>query len=361
MGGVLLAVLVIGAALCGGGAYGAEPSGPRAHLRRGVNITNWFRYPASQDPVALAGYLRDAAMADLRRAGFDFVRLAIDPDLPGLVPAEVAAIQRLERARLSVIVSPHARDWHLEVDSAPLLRFWRTMAPKLRGLDPDRTVPEVLNEPVFPHDPAAWAALQHQALAVIRGALPEMTVVLTGQDWGSVGGLLASVTDVDRNVIYSFHFYDPAELTSLAAWQPAADPAAFARLPFPVGDADACRTMGDAVDGSESARMIDWYCRQHWDAGRVAEPISRAAAWARQHGVKLLAGEFGASMRLNRAARLAWISAARAAFGAEGIGWALWGYDDSMGFGVSRPPPAKPVLDAGILAALNMTNMTTEK
>jgi endoglucanase len=358
MGGVLVAILAV---LSGGMAFGGEPAGARAHLGQGVNITNWFRYPASQDPVTLAGYLRDAAMVDLRRAGFDFVRLAIDPNLPGLVPAEVAAIQRLERAGFSVIVSPHAHDWHLESDPAPLLRFWRTMAPRLRGLNPDRTVPEVLNEPVFPHDPAGWAALQHQVLGVIRAALPKMTVVLTGQDWGSVGGLLALAPELDRNVIYSFHFYDPAELTSLAAWQPAADPAAFARLPFPVGDADACRSAGGAVDGSESAKMIDWYCRQHWDAGRVAEPISRAAAWARQHGVTLVAGEFGASTRLNRASRLAWISAARAAFGAEGIGWALWGYDDSMGFGVPRPPPVRPVLDAGVLAALNMTNMTTEK
>jgi hypothetical protein len=107
--------------------------------------------------------------------------------------------------------------------------------------------------------------------------------------------------------------------------------------------------------------MIDWYCRQHWDAAHVAEPISRAAGWARAHGATLLAGEFGASVRLNRSARLAWIAAARTAFEAEGIGWALWGYDDSMGFGVGRPPPAKPVLDAGVLAALDVKIMTTQK
>jgi hypothetical protein len=311
--------------------------------------------------VVLAGYLSDAAIADLRRAGFDFVRLAIDPELPGLVPVEVNAIRRLERAGLTVVVSPHPHDWHLESDPAPLVRFWEGMAPRLKGLDPARTVPEVLNEPVFPRDAAAWAVLQHRVLGVIRSALPDMTVVLTGQDWGSVGGLQALTPELDRNVIYSFHFYDPSDLTSLAAWQPAADPAAFARLPFPVVDEEACRSAGAAVPGSVSAGMIDWYCRQHWDAAHVADPIGRAADWARAHGVTLLAGEFGASERLNRPARLAWISAVRGALEAQGIGWALWGYEDSMGFGVARPPPVRPVLDAGVLAALHMTIVTTQK
>ena len=101
-------------------------------------------------------------------------------------------------------------------------------------------MPEVLNEPVFPGDPAGWAALQHVVLAEIRQALPQATVVLTGHDWGSIGGLLALVPESDPNVIYSFHLYDPAELTSLAAYRPGLDRGALARLPFPVTDRTAC-------------------------------------------------------------------------------------------------------------------------
>jgi endoglucanase len=42
-------------------------------LTRGINITAWFRFPASRDPAVLAAYLSDQALADLRAAGFDFV------------------------------------------------------------------------------------------------------------------------------------------------------------------------------------------------------------------------------------------------------------------------------------------------
>jgi endoglucanase len=334
------------------GSIAATPARPL--LTRGINLTNWFRFPGSSDPVVLAGYLSGRALGDLRGAGFDFVRLAVDPDLPALVAAELSAIRRLQRAGFTVIVSPHPHDWHLEADPAPLRRFWQAMAPHLRGLDPARTVPEIVNEPVFPHDPAGWATLQHAVLTDIRAVLPDVTVVLTGQDWGSIGGLLALTPEPDPNVVYSFHFYDPAELTSLAAWLPSADRDAFARLPFPAGDPALCRAQAGAAEDAPSARLIGAYCGGRWDADRLAEPIRRAADWAHRHGVKLIAGEFGATTQLNRPARLAWIAAARSAFAAEGIAWALWGYDDIMGFAVPRPPPRAPALDAGLLAALGL-------
>src|SRR5437016_2060916 len=50
-----------------------------AALSRGINITGWFRYPARRDPAVLTSWMSDTAMADLRTAGFTFVRLAIDP------------------------------------------------------------------------------------------------------------------------------------------------------------------------------------------------------------------------------------------------------------------------------------------
>jgi hypothetical protein len=333
------------------GAARAEP----VTLARGINLTNWFRFPASRDPAALADYISDRALADLRGAGFDFVRLAVDPAMTGNRTVLLAAIRRIQRQGLTVVVSPHPHDWHLETDAAPLRRFWQSFAPALRDLDPARTVPEILNEPVFPNDPAAWAALQHQVLGDIRRDLPQFTVLLTGQDWGSIGGLLALVPEDDRGVIYSFHLYDPSELTSLAAYRPGADHAAFARLPFPVTDEAACRDTATLAADAASRDLMRYYCALHWDETRVASAIERAAAWARAHNVRLLAGEFGAASELNIAARLAWLQTVRGAFESRGIGWALWGYDDAMGFGVPRPPPARPRLDPAVLAALGLS------
>lgn len=327
-------------------------------LSRGVNLTHWFRFPPSRDPAALVAYLGDGALADVRAAGFDFVRLAVDPAVVGDTSGRAAllrAIHRIQRQGLAVVVAPHPQGWHLEADAAPILAFWQALAPALRPLDPLRTVPEVLNEPVFPGDPAAWAALQHRLLLIIRRALPDSTVVLTGADWGSIGGLLALAPEADRNVLYSFHLYDPPELTSLAAWRPGLDRTALARLPFPACDAAACDATTARAADTATRDVMRAYCHYGWTTARLEARIGRATAWARRHGVRLLAGEFGASAALNAPARLTWLKTVRQALETDGIGWALWGYDDSMGFAITPPPRLRPVLDRPVLAALGLS------
>ncbi len=339
-------LLVLLLCLMSGSAFG-QPV-----LNRGVNITGWFRFPASRDPAVLARYMGDRALSGLRAAGFDFVRLAVDPDLLD-AGALLAAIRRIQRQGLTVVVSPHPNGWHLETDPDRLLRFWHILAPALRGLDPARTVPEVVNEPVFPNDPAGWRRLQHRVLTAIRTSLPRSMVVLTGQDWGSIAGLLTLVPEDDPNVVYSFHFYDPADLTSLAAYRSDVDRDALAALPFPAG-----YDCGASASDPPTRDLIRYYCASNWNAVHVAGEIDRAAGWARIHHVRLLAGEFGATARLNRPARLAWLQTVRQGFEDKGIAWTLWGYDDIMGLAVSRPIPPNPVLDAGVLAALGMTTGT---
>ncbi len=190
--------------------------------------------------------------SDLKRAGFTFVRLAVDPailDGPPMRLVFVDQVRRLQSHGLAVIVSPHPVTWSVDTNPADRMRliaFWRDLAPALRGLAPAMTFPEVLNEPVFHDDPPAWWALQHDLHAAIRAALPGDTIILTGHDWGSIAGLLALTPDTDgpdadANVVYSFHFYDPAELTSLAAYRPGLDRDALARLPFPETDQPAAK------------------------------------------------------------------------------------------------------------------------
>jgi len=340
--------------LLSAGLFAASPAANAdpVRLTRGVNLTNWFRYPSSRDPAALMAYLSDRALADLRATGFDFVRLAVDPDLvSGDTAVLIAAIRRIQSHRLTVIISPHPHEWPVETKPGRLSAFWVGLAPKLAGLDPALTVPEVLNEPVFPNDPGGWAAVQHRVLGEIRHALPGATVVLSGNDWGSVAGLLALAPEADRNVLYSFHFYDPAELTSLAAYRHDVDRAGLARLPFPVDGDATCDVSADPA----TADLAHYYCSLVWDAPRIAAGIDKAARWARDHDVKLLLGEFGASADLNAAARLAWLKTVGEAAAQRHIGWALWGYDDSMGFAITRPAGARPVLNPAVLSALGMT------
>ncbi len=324
---------------------------PPQPLRRGVNLTNWFRFPPSSDRAALATYFSDDAMAALRRVGFDFVRLAVQP---AVVQGErmdlvTGAIARLHRQGLAVVVGPH---FGADPDAGALVAFWARLAPLLRPLDPRLTVVEVLNEPVFAGDAAGWSALQLRTLATIRANLPGRRVLLTGNDWGSINGLLALRPADDPDVVYGFHFYDPAELTSLAAYRPGLDRAALARQPFPTTDSG-CATA-EATPDAPTRDLIRFVCATYWDAAAVYTRIAAAAAWAARYRVPLMLGEFGATVALNAPARLAWLSAVRRACEVQGIGWALWGYDDAMGFGVRPAGGGAPVLDAAVVRALGL-------
>jgi hypothetical protein len=227
------------------------------------------------------------------------------------------------------------------------------LAPALRPLDPRLTYPEILNEPVFAGAPNAWEALQTEALAAVRTALPDATVVLTGSNWGGIDGLSALHPATDPNVIYSFHFYEPSELTALAAYRPNLDRAALARLPFPM-DPEACRAAADSTSDTATNGLITFVCSMRWNAARVGARIEQAATWGRDNHAAVLLGEFGASQALNAPARLAWLEAVRRACERRGIGWALWGYDDMMGFGIDPRTRARSTMDRATLSALGL-------
>ena len=363
---LLLAAALLAPALSPAPARAEVPAPRLATLARGVNFTNWFRYPARKDDAFLRDYIDDETLAELHRVGFTFVRLAVQPELmlrpDGRPDAHrlrllTEAVARIERQHLGVVVGWHPQTWHLETSpqqQQQLQDLWGALAERLRPLDTALTFPEVLNEPVYPHDEAGWEALQAKVLARIRAALPQATVVLTGTNWGSIDGLLHLQPAADDNVVYSFHTYEPMTLTTRGGFDSSLDHAALGRLPFPVEGAHGCDAAASATAQPRTRDVIRYYCSEHWDAGKARARVDQAAEWGRQHHVPLLGGEFGASNLLPPETRLAWIATMRRAFEADGIGWALWGYDDSLGFDIHPGRRPRLPLDPGLLRALGL-------
>ncbi|MGG5809421.1 glycoside hydrolase family 5 protein [Falsiroseomonas sp. CW058] len=359
-------LLAAGAALCAPALARGQAAAPEtpAVLRRGLNITNWFRFPASLDPAALRAHVPDATLDGIRAAGFTFIRLCIQPQIllragGGLDGDRLAvvldAVARIRRAGLAVIVDAHPESWRpeeREADRQGLFDFWRGMAPHLARHDPAAVFVEIMNEPVF-DDHAKWHALQAEVLREIRGVLPGHLVIAQGADWGSIDGLLRLPPLGDPRVLYSVHDYTPGVFAHLASWEQGHDRDALARLPFPVADRAACRAVAARTGHARTRDLGAWYCQEGWDAARVRGNLARAAAWGRRAGAPVLLLEFGAHAALNAPARAAYIEAVRRGAEAEGMGWALWGLGDIMGF-PSRPGPQSAPADPGLLRALGL-------
>jgi endoglucanase len=298
--------------IIGGRAAGARESWPA--LRRGVNISRWFRYPAHDSESHYRGFITDADLELLVSLGVGAVRLAVDPRY--LHPAWLdEAVARMTRRGLVVVLDYHDESRAIETGPAAVEtveRNWVTLARLLRKHPPEAVLLEVFNEPVFDRDPAAWFPIRRRLVSAIRTEAPLHTIVAGGPKWSSVDGLLMSEPLDEGNILYTFHFYEPFEFTHQGApW---------------VGE------PVRSVAGVRYPAAVD--TRQY-----ITSKIAAAAEWAKRHGVAVWAGEFGAYPAVAPPAdRLLWLRDVRDTLERYGIGWAVWSYDESLGLDRQRDP-----------------------
>jgi len=240
-----------------------------AKLSRGVNVSRWFRYPASDSEHHYRGFITDADLDLIVSMGVTSVRLAVDPRYLHLGLLD-EAVGRLVGRDLAVVLDYH--DESRAIESGPaavaaLERTWAGLAARLAQFPPERLLLEIVNEPVFDRNPAAWFPIRRRVASVIRGAAPLHTIVAGATNWSSLDGLLRSEPLEDDNVLYTFHFYEPFEFTHQGApW----------------------------VDGPVGWMRGVRYPETPRAAGHVGARVAAAAEWGARHNVPVWCGEFGA-------------------------------------------------------------------
>ncbi|WP_428377331.1 glycoside hydrolase family 5 protein [Lichenicoccus sp.] len=345
--GVVSVAFALGCLLTGS-VMADAPSARIAMLARGINISHWFRFPPSNAASAMRSYLDEASLVSLQRSGFTYVRLAVGPEEvmqgnridPQKLQALLDAIARIERAGLAAMVEPHPelmQNWDLTSNAGArdkLFGFWHDLAPALRRFPAAMTFPELVNEPSVKESPQ-WDALQAQLLAVVRRSLPTATVILTGDEWSSIDGLLKVQPVSDRNVIYSFHTYDPALFTLLGFWDPATNKTELADyLPFPANDDPVCKRAIAPIHDSHTQQVAQYWCSLHSDQGSLEHNLRRATDWGHAHGVSVAMTELGAMGMINPGSRMRYLQAMRMSADHLNLPWSIWALDDQMGFGI---------------------------
>jgi endoglucanase len=346
------------------------PAARLARLARCVDITRWFWQVSDTSPKHFIGYMGDDDLSLIHRLGFRCVRLSIDPNLlyhkatpsapdPVMLRYVDTAVNRLLAHDLAVVIDMHDDpDKPLEQDpdyASGFATFWHGLARHFSQRNPEMVFLEVLNEPVFQINPRQWLPIQRHLLAVIRAGAPHLTLIATGPLWSSVDGLRMVKPVADPNVVYSFHFYEPATFTHQGAqwWVNGLD-RYMADLPYPSASSrcPAAVAKFTNADVRESALA---YCAGDWRAAQLDRLVGRAAKWSETNRVPIIAGEFGAYCQYAPPAdRLQWFKDAHAAFQKYNIGWNLWGYDDCYGLGRHLDAQGHIVLDWALVRALGL-------
>lgn len=337
------------------------------HLKRGINTSHWF----SQNAPDYSAHHTDTEttpedIATIAKLGFDNVRLSIDATpLQESLGGEGDFLARLDKAVDEILATGMA----VQIDLHPeepfkeqvrnsdegvdrLVALWRRLAAHYADRDHERVFFEIMNEPEV-RDPYRWAGIQARVAAAIREAAPANTIIATGPNYSDIVDLLTQHPLPDGNVIYNFHFYDPHEFTHQGASWGAPFWVYEHGIPYPPAE-DTMTELVKQVPDLDDRYRLENYWLDHWDAHRIRLLMDEAAGWAKTNDVPLICNEFGAYRRVTEPkSRLAWLHDVRTALEADGIGWAMWDYDEGFGVAV-KDASGKVVVDWDTVMALGL-------
>jgi aryl-phospho-beta-D-glucosidase BglC (GH1 family) len=343
-----------------------------AHLRRGINLSDWFAQVG--DPGGYNKQHFDTAITphdlDLIQAmGFDHVRLSVDPrpmfharqadqiasdDLAYLDAAVKMILDRGLAVEINIFADGEFKQ-KLATDDEfveQFADFWRAMARHYATLDADRVFFEILNEPEG-KDRYRWYGVEAKLAAAIRDGAPEHTIIATGAHWSDDDDLVFLEPLRDANVIYAFHFYEAHIFTHQGATWSSNYWHELKGVPYPSTPENVQAAAAELPDAVHRLAVVR-YGLDRWNAARIDAEIGQVVAWARRWSVPVVCNEFGVYRKnAEPKDRLAWLTDVRTALEKRGVGWAMWEYHG--GFGVVNTENGQPVPDEATVRALGLT------
>jgi endoglucanase len=329
--------------------FAAPADAATFQMKRGLNLDIWMTWPQedrwNEREVMLPfpewrQTLKEKDLEGLKKAGFDFLRMPVDPSpflsdqteefRDELIASVVESARAVNAAGMKVVVDMHlfpsggGRSVGMEnvMDDAETfdryVELVRAMAQALAKENPALVAFEPMNEPVVDCDEDGtnhWPERLQRLYAAARASATRLTIILTGACYSNAEGLarVDPKTIPDDNVIWTFHSYDPFLLTHQGAtW--AGDFIRYVTgLPYPPykvsrEELDAAletirQRIRDEAPWARRDGMIAYLdeqiatmdTREKLDA-IVDRPFEAAAKWAKENGIapeNVYLGEFG--------------------------------------------------------------------
>jgi endoglucanase len=317
-------------------------------LGRGINLGNYLEAP-SEGAWTNGRTLQDSDFANIKQAGFTFVRVPIrwsahvtlsggggggDLDDEKMVAARLGidpkflaridwVVAQAEKNGLTVILDYHNDDALMKNPDSGSQRFaatWMNIATHLKDA-PSSVVFELLNEPNGKLDAPHWNMLLASTLNVVRTTNPTRTVIVGPVWWNSISKLNDLVLpDSDTHLLVTVHYYDPFHFTHQgASW----------------AGQESKKWLGTKWLGTDAEKKA------------IADAFDQAAAWGQAHHRPMYLGEFGAYSKGDLDSRARWTACIARTAEARGMAWSYWEYCE--GFGAYDPAAKQwraPLLEA---------------
>ena len=202
------------------------------------------------------------------------------------------------------------------------LAYWKQIAERFKDA-PASLLFEILNEPNGELTPGLWNQWLVEALAVIRATNPARTIVIGPGEWNGFRYLdQLALSEADRNIIVTVHYYEPMRFTHQgASWTP--EFAGFSGV-----------SWGSAADKK-----------------RVESDFAIVQKWASSHRRPVFLGEFGAFEKGPMESRARYTAFVARTAESLGWAWAYWQFDsDFIVYDIAKDEWVTPILRALIPA-----------
>ena len=212
-------------------------------IKRGTNLSHWLSQSEARGEMRRL-HIQEDDFERLEQLGFDFVRIPIDEvqfwDEQGnkLQEAWDLLTNALDLARkhnLRAIVDLHIIRSHYfnavnegnqsantlftsEKAQQDLINLWYQLSDVLKGYSNDWVAYEFMNEPVA-EEHEQWNQLVAKVHKALREREPQRTLVVGSNRWQGFETMkYLKVPEGDKNIVLSFHYYNPMILTHYGAW-----------------------------------------------------------------------------------------------------------------------------------------------
>ena len=322
-------------------------------IKRGTNLSHWLSQ-SEERGESRRTHIQEDDFARLDSLGFDFVRIPIDEvqfwdeegnKLPEAWQMLTQALDWSVKHHLRAIVDLHIIRSHYfnavnegqkdantlftsEKAQQDLINLWYQLSEALKGYSNDSVAYEFMNEPVAPEH-EQWNQLVAKVHAALRKVEPKRTLVIGSNLWQGYQTIkYLRVPENDKNIVLSFHYYNPMILTHYGAWwTPIGKYKGKVNYPGILVSKEDFEAAPDSLKPE-----LEPYLTQEYNIDKIRADFKDAIEAAKKYNLQLVCGEWGVYEPVDRNLAYAWTKDMLKVFDEFNIAWTTWCYDADFGF-----------------------------
>ena len=322
-------------------------------IKRGTNLSHWLSQ-SEERGESRRTHIQEDDFARLDSLGFDFVRIPIDEvqfwdeegnKLPEAWQMLTQALDWSVKHHLRAIVDLHIIRSHYfnavnegqkdantlftsEKAQQDLINLWYQLSEALKGYSNDSVAYEFMNEPVAPEH-EQWNQLVAKVHAALRKVEPKRTLVIGSNLWQGYQTIkYLRVPENDKNIVLSFHYYNPMILTHYGAWwTPIGKYKGKVNYPGILVSKEDFEAAPDSLKPE-----LEPYLTQEYNIDKIRADFKDAIEAAKKYNLQLFCGEWGVYEPVDRNLAYAWTKDMLKVFDEFNIAWTTWCYDADFGF-----------------------------